>query len=165
MRSGKTHSALLEIEGRKGRQTRGPGREEQVQPIWHVELESETYIQTQIATGLSLSDPLLISLFPSLYLFHSPCSSTLMLSFSIPQSNICFLMPSMSFLSPSCSLLFFCFFVFPSSSSSQPQLTSAAVGYFHFISLSCSTTWAFAVRIFAARKESGASSASHRGLQ
>lgn len=72
MRSGKTHSALLEIEGRKERQTQGPGREEQVQPIWHVELESETYIQTQMAAGLSLSDPLLISLCLSLYLFHSP---------------------------------------------------------------------------------------------
>lgn len=170
MRSGKTHSARLEIEGRKEKQTPGPGREEQVQPIWHVELESETYIQTQIAVGLSLTDPLLIFFRLSLYHFHSPCSSTLIFSLSFPvQSKTCFFR-CLSFALPSPHIVFplSFFFVFPSSSSSQPSSWVQQRVISLSISLSCRRTWAFAVRVFAARTQrllSSASSVSFRGLQ
>lgn len=171
MRSGKTHSALLEIEGRKGRQTRGPGREEQVQPIWHVELESETYIQTQIAARLSHSDPLLISLCLSLYLFHSPCNSHSVFRHPSARHFSLIQTPSMSFI-PVFPLSLTCFSLsplrlclFPPLVLLSARLMRAAMGYSRFISLSRSRTWAFAVRVFAAPTESGASSASHRGLQ
>lgn len=110
------------------------------------------HIQTQIAAGLSCPDPPLISV--CLYLLLPPCILTfpsflyLSVLFSPTQINHhVFLILSLT-LGPFFLLLLLLIFVFPSSSSSQPRLMSTAMGYFHFISLSCSRTRAFAVRLF-----------------
>lgn len=144
------HTALLEIEGRKERQTPGPGREEQVQPIWHVELESETHTDPDCCRAFLpwSSSYLRLSLPPSASLYFNFSSSLhLSVQFSPTQINhYVFLILSLT-LGPFFLLLLLLIFVFPSLSSSQPRLTSTAMGYFLFISLSCSRTRAFAVRL------------------
>lgn len=86
------HTLLCwKLRGRK-KETPGPGRGEQVQPIWHVELVSETYIQTQNAAGLSHSDPLLISVCLSIL---SLSVQHLLLPLSLQIPSLCFI-PSLT---------------------------------------------------------------------
>lgn len=149
MRSGKTHSALLEIEKWKEKANSRP-REGRAGPTHLTCGVRERNIHTHMAAGLSLSDPLL-----HFILLLCVSFSPTLASLSQTKRPSCLSLSSPSLSSPLLVLL-------------SARLMSAAMGYFSVISLSCRRTPALAVRVFAAGTEdllSSESSASQRGSQ
>lgn len=166
MRSGKTHSTLLEIEEREEKQTPGLGREEQVQPIWHMELEKRNiYTDPNHCRAFSLW-----SFFS--YLSVSVCLSLVFTSLSLLYPIILY---SLFFPNPHIFILvfilisFFCrsLSLFLSHFLCLFCQANSWVPWWVVCALRCSQTWAFAARVFAARTERvlRRTSASCRDLQ
>lgn len=140
MRSGKTHFALLKIEGRKEKRKKKANCERRAGPT-HLTCgvrERNIYRPKSLPGFLTLIPFLSLStsfIIPAV-LSCSVCQHSLSLSL-LPMCHL--------FLS---LLLLLCLSLLVLLSA---RLTSAAMGYFRLISLSCGRTWGFAVRVFAAR--------------